>query len=265
MERERNTTSLRKRLERGDVTLGMAEDTYSPTLVELYGDLGLDFVWIDFEHAGPSPWDASAVESLLRASELTGTELLVRVPVTEPALVRKVLDTGVRNVFLSHVDTADEVRDIVRAAYFRYDGGPGERGLAVPRASRWGLTDDYAAAEDEAVLIGVTIESLEAVENIDSILDVPDLGFVFVGPFDLSVAVGSPGELDNPDVQDAVETVRSRSVERGVPVGNLGFGMEDVNEKARNGYQILNVGTTALAIQEIVAEWLNAYEEPRNR
>ncbi len=120
------------------------------------------------------------------------------------------------------------------------------------------------ATEDEEVLIGVTIESLEAVENIDSILDVPDLGFVFVGPFDLSVAVGSPGELDNPDVQDAVETVRSRSVERGVPVGNLGFGMEDVNEKARNGYQILNIGTTALAIQEIVAEWLNAYEGTLN-
>lgn len=260
MTQPRNTTGLRKRLENDEIVLGMAEDTYTPTLVELYGDLGLDFVWIDFEHAGPSPWDESVVESLLRASELTGTELLVRVPVTEPALVRKVLDAGVRNVFLSHVDTADEVRDIVRAAYFHYDGGPGERGLAVPRASRWGREDDYVATEDEEVLIGVTIESLEAVENIGSILDVPDLGFVFIGPFDLSVAVGSPGKLDHPNVQDAVETVRSSGVDRGVPVGNLGFGMDDVNEKARNGYQILNIGTTTLAIQEIVAKWLNEFE-----
>ncbi|GAA0234787.1 HpcH/HpaI aldolase family protein [Haladaptatus pallidirubidus] len=260
MVQSRNTTSLRKRLENDEITLGMAEDAYSPTLIELYGGLGLDFVWIDFEHAGPSPWDATAVEQLLRASELTGTELLVRVPVTEPALVRKALDAGVRNVFLSHVDTADEVRDIVRAAYFHYDGEPGERGLAIPRASRWGLDDDYAATEDEDVLIGVTIESLEAVENIDSILDVPSLGFVFIGPFDLSVAVGHPGELDHPDVQDAIETVRSRSVERGVPVGGLGFGMSDVNEKANNGYQMLNIGTTTIAIQEIVAEWLDEYE-----
>ena len=255
-----NTTTLRNRLENDEIVLGIADDTYTPTLVELYGDIGLDFVWIDFEHAGPSPWDAGTVESLLRASELTGTELLVRVPVTEPALVRKVLDTGVRNVFLSHVDTADEVRDIVRASYFRYDGGPGERGLAVPRASRWGREDDYVATEDEDVLVGVTIESLEAVGNIDSILDVPGLGFVFIGPFDLSVAVGHPGELDHPDVEDAVETVRSAGIDRGVPVGNLGFGMDDVNEKARNGYQILNIGGTTLVIQEMVAEWLNAYE-----
>ncbi|GAA0197195.1 aldolase/citrate lyase family protein [Halobacterium noricense] len=240
--------------------LGIADDTYSPTVVELYGDLGLDFIWIDFEHAGPSPWDATAVEQLLRASELSGTELLVRVPVTEPALVRKALDAGVRNVFLSHVDTAEEVRDIVRAAYFHYDGEPGERGLAVPRASRWGQKDDYVATEDEQVLIGVTIESLEAVKNIDAILDVPNLGFVFVGPFDLSVAVGHPGELDHPDVQDAVETVRSASVDQGVPVANLGFGMDDVNEKARNGYQMLNIGTSLLAIQEIVTEWLNEYD-----
>lgn len=260
MTQTKDTASLRNRLENGEIVLGIADDTYAPTVVELYGDLGLDFVWIDFEHAGPSPWDASAVESLLRASELTGTELLVRVPVTEPALVRKVLDAGVRNVFLSHVDTADEVRDIVRASYFRYDGEPGERGLAVPRASRWGREDDYVATEDAEVLIGVTIESREAVENIDSILDVPGLGFVFVGPFDLSVAVGSPGELDHPDVRDAVETVRLAGIDRGVPVGNLGFGMEDVNEKARNGYQILNIGTTILGIQEIVGDWLSEYD-----
>ncbi len=254
------TTSLRNRLGNDEIVLGIADDTYTPTFVELYGDIGLDFVWIDFEHAGPSPWDAGVVESLLRASELTGTELLVRIPVTEPALVRKVLDAGVRNVFLSHVDTADEVRDIVRASYFRYDGGAGERGLAAPRASRWGREDDYVVTEDEDVLIGVTIESREAVENIDSILAVPDLGFVFIGPFDLSVSVGHPGELDHPNVQDAIETVRSSSIDRDVPVGNLGFGMEDVNEKARNGYQILNIGTTTLGIQEIVAEWLSEYE-----
>ena len=252
MARLQQTTSLRERLDNGDIVLGVAEDTYTPTLVELYGDLGLDFVWIDFEHSGPSPWDASTIEGLLRASELAGTELLVRLPVTEPALVRKTLDAGVNNVFLSHVDTADEVRRIVRAAYFQYDDEPGSRGLAIPRASRWGLKDDYVATEDDDIVIGVTIESPEAVENLDSILDVPHLGFVFIGPFDLSVALGRPGELDHPEVQEMVETIRSISVDRGVPVGNLGFDMDDVNEKAQNGYQILNIGTTTLAIQSII-------------
>ena len=256
------TNSLREQLDTGDVALGVLDSTYSPTLVELYGELGLDFVWLDFEHGGPSPWDAETIEGLLRAGELTETELLARIPVTEPALVRKVLDAGVRNVFLSRVDTAEEVQQAVRATRFEYDGEPGRRGLANPRASRWGLADDYAATEDEEVSLGVTIESLEAVENLDAILDVPELGFVFIGPLDLSVALDHPGEVDHPDVQDAVETVRDAALEADVPVGGLGFGMEDVNEKAQNGYQLLNIGSTTGALQASVTGWLDAYEGP---
>lgn len=260
MNHQSQSTSLREQLDDGAVALGVADDTYTPALVELYGELGLDFVWIDFEHAGPSPWDAVAMEEFLRAAESMGTELLVRLPVTEPDLIRKTLDTGVKNVFLSHVDSADKVRRSMKAAYFDYDGEPGERGLAVPRASRWGLEDDYVMTEDEEILIGVTIESLRAVENLESILDVPNLGFIFIGPFDLSVALGHPGELEHPDVQETVETIRATSVDRGVPVGGLGFDMNDVNEKARNGYQLLNIGTTMIALQTSIRGWLDEYD-----
>ena len=252
--------SLRDTLDAGDVALGVLDNTYSPTLVELYGELGADFVWLDFEHGGPSPWDAATMDDLLRAAELTGTELLVRIPEAEPALVRKVLDAGVRNVFISRVDSADEVRRVARAARFEYDGGAGHRGLANPRASRWGLADDYAATEDEEAVLGVTIENEAAVDDIDAILDVPELGFVFIGPFDLSVSFGHPGEVDHPDVQEAVEAVRSAAVDRGVPVGGLGFGMDDVNEKASNGYQMLNLGSTTAAVQSAMNGWLDAYD-----
>ena len=252
--------SLRETLDVGDVALGVLDNTYSPTLVELYGELGADFVWLDFEHGGPSPWDATTMEDLLRAAELTDTELLVRIPEAEPALVRKALDAGVRNVFISRVDSAEEVRRVVRAGRFEYDGEPGERGLANPRASRWGRADDYPATEDEEAVVGVTIENQAAVDDIDAILDVPELGFVFVGPLDLSVSFGHPGEVDHPDVQEAVEEVRSKAVEAGVPVGNLGFGMEDVNEKASNGYQILNLGSTGGAVQSAMNGWLDDYD-----
>ena len=246
----------------GEVALGVLDNAYSPTLVEYYGELGVDFVWLDFEHGGPDPWHAPRLEDLLRAAERTGVELLVRLPDTEPALVRKALDLGVRNVFLPRVETADEVRTAVRSARFRYDDGPGDRGLASPRASRWGLADDYVAAEDRETCVGATIETAASVENLDGILSVPELGFVFVGPFDLSVSLGHPGEIDHPAVQEAVETIRSKAVEAGVPVGGLGFGMDDVNEKAANGYQILNLGSTTAALEGAVTGWLDDYETP---
>jgi 2-dehydro-3-deoxyglucarate aldolase len=257
------TNRLRQTVDSGDVALGVLDNTYSPTLVEFYGDLGVDFVWLDFEHGGPDPWDAATVENLLRAADGTGTELLVRLPDTSPTLVRKALDLGVKNVFPPRVKSAAEVREAVKSGRFRYDGEAGDRGLAAPRARRWGLGENYVEASDEETLIGTTIETKEAVENIDAILDVPELGFVFIGPFDLSVSLGYPGEIDHPEVEEAVETVRSAAVEADVTVGGLGFGMDDVNEKAENGYQILHVGSTTGAIESVVRGWVEDFEGQR--
>ncbi|MGQ3414060.1 HpcH/HpaI aldolase family protein [Natrinema sp. LN54] len=260
MSQEPRGNALRETLENDEVALGVLENTYSPAVVELYAALGADFVWIDLEHGGPSPRDAETLEALLRAADGTDTELLVRVPDTDPSLVRKVLDAGVRNVFLPRVGSSEELEAAVRAGRFEYDGEPGRRGMANPRASRWGLTDDYATSEDDSVVVGVTIETASALDDLESILEVPELGFVFIGPLDLSVSLGHPGEFDHPEVEEAVETIRSAAVDAGVPVGGLGFGMDDVNEKARNGYQLLNIGTTTGALQSSVTGWLDDYD-----
>lgn len=252
---------LRATVEDGRVALGVLDDLYSPEMVEIYGDLGFDFVWHDLEHAGPSPRDADALAGLLRAADATGTELLVRVPSPDPATIRKALDTGVRNLFVSHVESPAEVRNAVEAARFEYDGEPGGRGFANPRASRWGRADDYVASEDRETMIGVTIEEPTAVETIDDILDVPELGFVFIGPLDLAVAMGHPGEIDHPEVQEAVETVVSAAREADVTIGGLGFGEEDVEEKIDDGYQILHVGATSAAATETLESWPERFDE----
>jgi 2-dehydro-3-deoxyglucarate aldolase len=254
---------LRERIEADGVALGVLENVYSPALVELYGELGLDFVWLDLEHGGPDPADAGDLEALLRAADATGVEPLVRLPTSDPWMVRKALDAGARSVFLPRVETAAEVRAAVASSRFRYDGDPGDRGLASPRARRWGLADDYVGTEDDATLVGTTVETRAAVENVEDILAVPDLGFAFVGPLDLSVAYGHPGELDHPEVAAAVETVREAALDADVPLAGLGFGMDDVNEKVERGYQLLNLGTTTGALQSAVSGWLDDYAGER--
>ena len=91
---------LRATVEGGDVAVGVLDDLYSPAMVEIYGDLGFDFVWHDLEHAGPAPDDADSLDNLLRAADAADTELLVRIPSADPAMIHKALDTGVRNLFL---------------------------------------------------------------------------------------------------------------------------------------------------------------------
>ncbi|QFU82540.1 HpcH/HpaI aldolase family protein [Natronorubrum aibiense] len=251
---------LQRTIEGDGVALGVLENTYSPALVEFYGDLGLDFVWIDLEHAGPSPWNGDRLEDLLRAADVTETELLVRLPEPDPGMIRKALDAGVRSLFVSRIETADEVRQALEASRFEYDGDPGRRGFASPRASRWGTADDYAGTEDDEIVLGVTIENPTAVDNIDDILAVPELGFVFAGPLDLAVSLGHPGEPTHEKVGDHVERIRDAALEADVPLGGLGFGMDDVNEKAESGYQILNLGSTTGALQGTVQSWLDEYD-----
>jgi 2-dehydro-3-deoxyglucarate aldolase len=82
-------------------------------LVEVFGDLGLDFVWLDFEHTGPSAYDSKVFENLTRAAEGAGTELLVRTPSGDPEIIRKILDTGVRNLLIPRIETAEEVKRAV--------------------------------------------------------------------------------------------------------------------------------------------------------
>jgi 2-dehydro-3-deoxyglucarate aldolase len=192
-------TRLLDRIDDGGVVLGVLDNAYSPTLVEFYGERGLDFVWADLDTAGRRR--ATARRSTTTPGRRADRDGAARATAgTEPTSVRKALDAGVRSLFLPRVESAETVRAAVRSSRFAYGDGPGDRGLAAPRARRWGLADDYVATEDRETVVGTTVGTAAAVESIDEILDVPELGFVFVGPFDLSVSLGHPGEIDHPAV-----------------------------------------------------------------
>lgn len=236
------SNSFRESIEAGQVCLGARTSSFSPALVEIYGDLGLDFVWLDFEHAGASPWNSVSFEHLTRAAEAGGIELLVRLPNSQPSLIRKVLDAGVRNLLIPRVKTAEEVRQAVEATRFVHDGKPGERGIAHGRASDYGTADRYPAQEDDSVCVGVMIEEATAVDNISDILSVSDLGFAFIGPGDLAVQLGQPGEREHPDVQRAISEVETACHDANIPLGGNAHDPQKADEKIQNGYQIIRLG-----------------------
>ncbi|ELK52174.1 HpcH/HpaI aldolase family protein [Haloferax sp. BAB-2207] len=253
-----SSNALRARIEAGGVALGVLDNAYCPTLVEFYGELGLDFVWLDLEHGGPARstrarWKTSSA----RRNEPASSRWFGSRRPTPSSSGRP--STSASGTSSSRaLSRPRRCGKAVRSARFTYGDGPGDRGLASPRARRWGLADDYVAGEDRETLVGVTIETAESLADLDAILDVPELGFVFIGPFDLSVALGHPGEIDHPDVQEAVERIRSAAVDAGVPVGGLGFGMDDVNQKAEDGYQLINLGSTTGALKGVVDGWFDA-------
>jgi len=255
----RTENGLRRALESGETVFGAAAATYSPTVIEILGDVGLDYVWLDLEHGGPSPYDSTALAELTRAAEAGDIELLVRLPEPEPALVRKVLDAGVRTILLPRIETADQLRPAVEAAYFAYDGDVGDRGVGVGRSGTWaGYVDNFVGGEDSEVLVGTMIENQRAVDNIEDILSIPRLGFAFVGPADLSMSLSGGDPLA--DTDDAVETAVDRTLDAcldaEVPVGRIRNDPMAAQEAIDAGYRLVRIGGDAGTIREVLGSRL---------
>ena len=244
-------------LESGGRVFGARANSFSPDLVEVYGGLGLDFAWLDLEHGGPSATDAISLDHLVRAATVGGVDLMVRLPSNDPSVVRKVLDTGVRTVIVPRVETAADLRRAARAAFYTYDGDPGERGVAHARGSAWGAALD-TDREDASVLVGAMIENRAAVEDIEEILAVPGLGFTYLGPGDLAVSLGHPGESDHPDVRAAIVTAREACVEAGVPIGVSATSVDGAREALDAGHRIVRLGDEMEAVRKLVGERLDA-------
>lgn len=253
--------SLKKRVESGKVVFGADARTFSPTIIEVYGKLGFDYVWLDFEHAGPNPANSHMLEGLVRTADNVNIELLVRIPSDDPALIRKVLDTGVRTLLLPQVRSAKEVRDAIEVAQFSYGDGAGRRGAGLARSSEWGLNFRDPDERDRDVFVGAMVENDVAVSEIDEILSVPELGFVFMGPADLSVSLGVPFESESDEVQSRLDHVLDRSVETDIPIGQTFAGKVEARQAVEDGYQIITLGNEVNAIVETLADRLTAVRD----
>lgn len=254
--------AFRSALESDTLQLGAGVVSCSPTIVEAYGRLGLDFVWLDLEHSGISPTDSERLENLARAADVSDTELVVRVTSPAPHVVRKVLDASVRNIVIPRVETAAEVERAVAASRFVHEGAPGERGAGLGRANYWGedVSADYRRREDETALVGVNIENHTAVSNLEDILAVPDLGFVLLGHQDLSVSMGATP--DDPEVQDAIESYRETAAASGVPFGrSVGVDADAIEAAVDAGYGMLLIGNEIAAARAVFGDRVGRFAE----
>jgi len=256
----RSENRFRHAIENGETVLGASAETFSPTIIETFGRIGLDYVWLDFEHAGPSPYDSTVLEELTRAAEVADIELLVRLPKPDPALIRKVLDSGVRTILLPRIETASQLRRGVKAAHFSYDGGVGERGVGVGRSGTWaGYDDEHVVREDDQVLVGTMIENERAIENIEEILAVPKLGFAFVGAADLAISI-SGGDLTakHPEsMASAIDRTLEACLDADVPIGRIKNDATEAQAAIDDGYQIVRIGGDVHSITESIGRRLD--------
>jgi 4-hydroxy-2-oxoheptanedioate aldolase len=181
--------------------LGTFVQIPSPQVVEILGYAGFDFVVIDGEHGAVNP---ETVESMIRTGEGVGIAPMVRVAHCDPASIRLPLDWGAAGVHVPQVESLEMAELAARSARFHPFG---ERGLQpFVRAAKYRSypTAEFLAKANEEVTVVVHIEGRGGLRDLDAILATPGIDVVFLGPYDLSQALGIPGQVGDPRIESAI-------------------------------------------------------------
>lgn len=223
---------IREIVESGDRAVGAKVYSFNETMIEMLGRIDMDYAWMEIEHHGPSSSDSDALESFARAADAAGIEILVKHPArnveSDFNKIHKLLESGIRNIVFTQVENAEQVRELVKATRFTYEGEVGGRYSGNGRLRHIiGKHEGYHQEEDDNVFVGVIIEQSEAAENIEEIVQVPKLGFAMIGSGGLATSLGHPGNLTHPDCVEAERKILSAIDEAGLP---MGFTLHNVSE-----------------------------------
>jgi 4-hydroxy-2-oxoheptanedioate aldolase len=219
---------------------------------EVMAHQGWDTLTIDMQHG---VIDYAQMVTMLQAISTTATVPIVRVPWLEPGIVMKTLDAGAYGVICPMVNTREDAQRLV--AYTHY-APQGARSFGPVRAALYGGTD-YAAEANQTVVAFAMIETAQALDNLDAILSVEGLDAIYIGPSDLSLALGCKPVFDDvdPKVAQAIDHIVERARAHGVQAG-VHNGRPDVAlARIAKGFRFVTVGSDARILaagsQELLA------------
>lgn len=190
--------------------------------IDFLGPLGFDAAWMECEH-GPVDWDQ--LGDMTRACDLWGLTSVTRVNSNEPWLITRTLDRGSMGIVVPHVNNRAAAEQAMQSAKY---APLGYRGMFGGRQS-YGVTDYVHQANDQTMVI-VLLEEVEALENLNEILEVDNIDVFFVAPSDLAQTMGHIGDVGHPEVQSAIDDALARIVSAGRTAGTL------VNENNLTSY-----------------------------
>ncbi len=229
---------LKKLLKGGAVALGCGlQGVRDPDIIYNIADAGADFVFIDLEHGALNL--ETAVDLLLH-TYACGMTPMIRVPDLQYAYVTRLLDNGANCLLLPHTREPAEIHRFIELAKYHPEG---RRGWAMGQnaGSNYQNVPDMvagAAWANENLMLGLNIETKEAVENLDSML-IPGIDFVIVGFADLSQSYGVIGQFNHPLVQDAKARTRTLCKDRGIFILDVPFTVEQFKPLIDDGARML--------------------------
>ena len=199
---------MREKWLKGDASLGTISHMLSPVAIEAMGAAGMDFVLLDMEHG---PMNFESLAACITAADAANITPLVRVSDTTRPSILRALDLGAKGVIVPCLESVDQAKTLIQHAKFK---PLGNRGYCMTRDGKWGYDkiyenglDGYMEHCNRQTLLIPQCETVNCLENIEEIAALDGIDGILVGPYDLSLALGIPGQFTHNDFISAVDRI----------------------------------------------------------
>jgi len=247
--------SIKKKLKANELTVGSWITIGDPCVAEIMAKAGFDWLVVDMEH---SAIGLPQAQQLIRVIELAGCVPLVRLSENNPCYIKRVMDAGAHGVIVPMVNSRQDAVNAVNA--LRYPPS-GTRGVGLARAQGYGFEfDKYKKWVEKESIVIVQIEHINAIENLEHILDTPGIDGSIIGPYDLSGSLGHPGQFQKPEVKAALKHYEETCRRMKKPAG---FHVVQPQPKLaasykKKGYSFLAIGLDTLYLGNKCKEIIGA-------
>jgi 4-hydroxy-2-oxoheptanedioate aldolase len=249
---------FKQALKEGRRQIGLWQAMANPYAAEICAGAGFDWLLFDGEHA---PNDVPGMLAQLQAVEAYPVHAIGRPPLGEVRLIKQYLDIGFQTLLIPLVDTEEQAELMVKAMRYPPDGIRGV-GAGSARVSRWNRVDNYFRDADAQMCLLVQAETKTAIANLDAIVAVDGVDGVFIGPADLSAALGHRGDAGHPEVQAVIRDAIVRIVKGGKAAGILSSNEPWANEYLELGATFVAVGTDVGVLAKQTAALAGRFKGP---
>ncbi len=242
---------IQKKLKDQDLCFGTHCSNTELEFYEMCGYLGYDYVWIDSEHASVT---FPMLKNAIIATNAGGASAFVRIPDHQMCHAKPVLECGPDGIIFPMVNTADEARQCVSICTYPPEG---TRGFGPLRALDYGTLSlsEYVEIADDRLLKLMQCEHVEAVKNLDSILEVEGVDGIICGPMDLAASIGKMCDYYEPEVMDLMQQIIDKCKAHNKPFGlSIGNDMKLVEFWIQQGASFLSMGTPIDYFREMSKE-----------
>lgn len=228
---------LKKRIKNNDLLLSATIlDSRSTAVIEAYNAAGYDMVLIDKEH---SPLNEETITDLIRVARCLSFPVMVRVAEDCYHEINRALDQGADGIFVPRIKSREQVERIVEMMRYKPYGIKGLAGSSCPigKYIGWNTVEEQIDTVNNNTVLGIQIETAEALDNLDDILSVEGVDIALIGNDDLSMNMGIPGQVKAPEYIEAVthifETCKKHGVLPGIATGDVDTTVYWINKGAK--------------------------------